>query len=262
MSDDPPFAAVYVSDKFAFNWQLHASAPGIVAIKSDNLLVSIYFLPNKPAREFEEFLDVLLNIVVSAGDTRTLLVGDFNARSHVWDKWENSRGKLLFDWTCGLDFNLINSPGVATCCRVQGESTVDLAWCSGNLWNSVTGWRILDEYNASDHKTIVIEVNDNNKNTKNSPRTLDHFPLWGVNKLDKDKYIAALHVGFWSLSGAETMNLNHLIYRINRIIKDACNISIPKCSDKKCTYWWNEEIERPREKCRIARRELHESSCA
>ncbi|KAL6255595.1 hypothetical protein P5V15_012843 [Pogonomyrmex californicus] len=76
--------------------------------------------------------------MASAGDNRILLAEDLNARFYVWDKHSNIRGKLLFEWTCGLGLNLINSPGIRTCCRVQGESTVDLAWCTGNLVNLIS----------------------------------------------------------------------------------------------------------------------------
>ncbi|KAL6256619.1 hypothetical protein P5V15_012730 [Pogonomyrmex californicus] len=105
----------------------------------------------------------------SVGDDRILLAGDLNA----WDKCSNMRGKLLFDWTCGLGLNLVNSPGVRTCCRVQGESTVDLAWCTGNLMNLISEWKVLDDFNGSDHKFIVMEISDENKSI---PRSLEYFP--------------------------------------------------------------------------------------
>ncbi|KAL6266006.1 hypothetical protein P5V15_002862 [Pogonomyrmex californicus] len=95
------------------------------------------------------------------------------------------------------------------------------------------------------------------KNKNNTPRSRELFPRWSTKKMDRDRFLAALHEGFWMLYGMETMNLNELISRIEKIIKDACNMAMPRVTNhpaKNSVYWWREEIAIGRDRCRMARR--------
>lgn len=63
--------------------------------------------------------------------------------------------------------------------------------------------------------------------------------MWSHRQLDKDRFLAALHAGFWAFTNIETLNLNLLINRIQGVIKEACNIGMPRVTkhpSKKCVY--------------------------
>lgn len=52
------------------------------------------------------------------------------------------RGELIEEWANSLNLVLLNEGNESTCVRSQGDSIVDLTWCSYNLVGKIHDWRV------------------------------------------------------------------------------------------------------------------------
>lgn len=81
-----------------------------VVVEIDGIwVVSYYVLPNSTRGEYLESLDELGEVVHTRNNTRTIVGGDFNARSGTWDPFGiNNKCQLIEEWAAELDLRIMN----------------------------------------------------------------------------------------------------------------------------------------------------------
>ncbi|XP_029177940.1 uncharacterized protein LOC114945803 [Nylanderia fulva] len=211
--------------------------------------------------EFLTFLDEL-SVAIRILGGRTLICGDFNAKSSQWgSRNTDRRGELVDEWAAEHDLRLINSGALPTCIRPQGWSIIDLTWSTADICGSISGWQVMNNTESlSDHEYIqmffgrddgYLNVNDRSSNSQKYPR-------WNIKKMDIDKFRAAI---LWNCTNSDDQPTEKTAEDqakwIERSIHQACDVGasrIKKPPPKEQTYWWNTDIARLREASIATRR--------
>nr|XP_032525082.1 uncharacterized protein LOC116776088 [Danaus plexippus plexippus] len=130
--------------------------PGYVAAAwGDIALIGVYFSPNRPLTDFENFLGVLAMVAARAAQRRVLVVGDFNAKSVAWGSPSTDvRGREVESWSVASGLSLLNRGTVHTCVRRNGGSIVDLSFATPSLAACVVDWRVELVETLSDHRYV------------------------------------------------------------------------------------------------------------
>ncbi|XP_053999810.1 uncharacterized protein LOC128887673 [Hylaeus anthracinus] len=121
---------IVTGDTAAF--RVFARGDGFVGAEGGGLaLIGVYAPPSAPLAAFEWLLDGVRDALSRSLVARTLVLGDFNAKSTAWDgPATDSRGRAVLEWASSGDLRLLNRGSVSTCVRWQGESIVDLSWAT------------------------------------------------------------------------------------------------------------------------------------
>lgn len=121
--------------------------------------VSVYLTPNCTAAEFERKV-ALLEDGIKDLPGNVVIGGDFNARAIEWGMTEtNRRGLLLLEMAARLDLVVANTGNTPTYRRPGfGSSIPDVTMTSDRTLPRVRGWRVIEDYTASDHQYVVFKV--------------------------------------------------------------------------------------------------------
>ena len=91
----------------------------------------------------------------------SLIVGDFNAHSPVWDNNlpADPRGEALEDWILSEDLSTLNTGVPTRVSRIEGhrDSAPDISIC-GKTYSKKCVWEPMDGIGSSDHIPICIKV--------------------------------------------------------------------------------------------------------
>lgn len=82
--DESKQATIFLSAGYNHEWKTLFQKDGYTVIKTQNILGSIYFFPNRLIEEFETFLLNLQADIYPLLSEQIILAGDFNARLSVW----------------------------------------------------------------------------------------------------------------------------------------------------------------------------------
>ncbi|XP_067216670.1 uncharacterized protein [Linepithema humile] len=278
---DSPFWHASGSKRAAIYWNgdhlqqgcsLFRRGDNYVAIScGDVKVISCYILPGKGrnrAVAFRRELHELEGAVRAAGN-KTVLCGDFNAKSTHWgSKITCKRGDLLWKWASNLGLRVVNTGDTPTCVRPQGTSVVDITWATEDLCERVTNWRVEPDLETlSDHCAILFNIEEAQRRRRRryrqrSPSYRD-TPRWNIKKMNEDIFRASL---IWSgavrqaskTSAEEWANWTH------RVMTDVCNTSMPRSrkeNPRRSAYWWSPDIAELRESCIRARRHWTRRKC-
>lgn len=128
----------------------------------DTRVIALYI---KPAIGKNRYNECLRNIQKWVRG-RCIICGDWNARSHWWDKSSNPAGKELEKWVLHGNFT-IAAPQDPTFRCSRGSSTVDLLIARG--WSPLPPEILHGQWNEkSDHVLIKCTVTQNKRNKSNS----------------------------------------------------------------------------------------------
>lgn len=109
----------------------------------------------------------------------------------------------------------------------------------------------------SDHKYIILELREKNRNTVMGNKK-GGFPRWNVKGINKDMFVALVIAGgMMRGTGEETIERKER--RVNRLMIDAYNNSMKRVGkpiNRAAMYWWNSEIAEIRRRCITWRRRL------
>lgn len=217
-----------------------------VAVKwGDIAVISVYLSPKINRQEFEEKLEEIERCVRTLSPMPIMIAGDFNSKSTLWgSKSTNLKGKILEDWAVAMGLCCQNIGNKSTFVGPQGESVIDITWTSPSLAKRIKNWSVCSNVETlSDHAYISITV-EIPIGKKNYPADRSERPKrWALSKLDEDKFKAFLMIADWSpnLIG---QSLEEQIERLMKVIREACNFSMPKCSPKpsRAVFWWTEDV--------------------
>ena len=219
------------------------------------IVVSCYFPPSLRPDEFMRDLKELEVRLLEATGQPVIVVGDFNARSHAWDSGHpNRRGCLLMEWIAVMNLQIINDGLIPTCIHPRGTSCVDLTLASTLVARRVVAWTVASNTESlSDHRYVITSIGSSLIGPQIGRTAMRTFPRWVTTRLNRDIMEAAAIFYEWSNS-SESVNAD----RINRIMRDIADISMPRRGPRKrpSVYWWNEEISSLRRECNRRRRLL------
>ncbi len=123
----------------------------------------------------------------------SLIVGDFNAHSSLWDEVqpEDDRGSAVLDWSLEKDLHILNdgSPTRSNTSRpgsceapTMGLSTPDVSLC-GRKWRNLATWSTADDIGGSDHLPITITINH-----RTVLQPITPLPRWRYRGVDWEAY--------------------------------------------------------------------------
>lgn len=116
---------------------------GYVAIENGNhVLVSTYCSPNVDKEDLKELLEDIENNILISNRRRVIIGGDFNARSKLWDKKYNIKGRILEEWAHKLNMVILNDGEIETCTRAQGLSRVDVTLATEVAARETNNWEV------------------------------------------------------------------------------------------------------------------------
>lgn len=180
-------------------------------------------------------------------DTRLVIGGDFNAKSLLWSAaCTNRRGELLERWSAVLDLHLVNVGGSPTCVRPQGNSIVDLTWCSSHAVNLIGGWSVLESVETlSDHVHIYFTLGSLARD-ESAARGRPAERRWNFKRMDEDLFQQTIAFSMSSaVDEAALEDVNVYERWLAEIVEEACSIAMPRVRalrGKRSAYWWSEEL--------------------
>lgn len=220
-------------------------------------IISCYLTPRYSDVEFQLKLNTIEDKARQI-EGPVIIAGDFNAKAAEWgSSTTDRRGRAILDMAARLGLFVSNSE-TATTFRRPGctPTTPDITLASDILSGKLCNWRVLEDYNGSDHQYIAFEVKDTStavlRNKQRGTRK------WKAQHLNTVTLITALDRGMSSnplpTTGAETIAAQTI-----HNMSEACNASMPKIGQslrRKAAYWWSNEIAELRRKCIQCRRIL------
>lgn len=124
------------------------------------MLISAYLTPNSDHQSYVAYLKALSEILKKS-NLKTILVGDFNAKSVLWGgHTTDNRGRELENLICEHNLTILNDGERPTLVRHNGESYIDVTLLSADVKIENTKWKVLEDESLSDHKYIVITISD------------------------------------------------------------------------------------------------------
>jgi len=126
----------------------------------DAFVCSTYFSPNVAVGAFAEWLNNLGVALTPLLHSPVFILGDFNARSRIWDLGHpNDKDDLLAEFMAGLGSMLLNQGWTLTTFHLRGELVVDTSWANRSACSLVIGWFVdVDAEVCSDHRLIVVSL--------------------------------------------------------------------------------------------------------
>ena len=252
-------AAIWVRDDVRLRVLAEGRGDGFVWIRCLGItFFSVYLTPNESIPDFQRRLDALED-AVSSTEGRILVGGDFNARALEWGMPQSdSRGKRILEMAARTGLVILNTGSTPTFRRSGCEGSIpDITFASESLASSVDGWRVLEDFSASDHQYIAFEVFDatcRRAPTRRSPC------VWNVAKVNIGRFVEALGAGRAALGGTPGgggVAADTVVNSVMNLITTACEASMPRRGprrDKPSMYWWTAEIADLRKECHKLRR--------
>ncbi|XP_052743900.1 uncharacterized protein LOC128199244 [Bicyclus anynana] len=202
-----------------------------VARWGEYIIVGVYFSPNRPLAEFEAFLDSVSEAVRRHNVGRTLVLGDFNAKSQAWGSpATDARGRAVQVWAVHQGLNLLNRGTTYTCVREEGGSIVDLSFATPLVADRVTGWKVWDWVETlSDHNYIRFKVSAPGVTPIVPSRGSNCFPRWCLSQVDRELAREAAIVQRWSsLTFDGDTSVDTLVNRLHEDLTVVCDSSMPR----------------------------------
>lgn len=241
-----------------------------INIHNIGIIYSCYFSPNRPEKEFEQFLNNLKENMKQHNTKNIIITGDFNATSTTWGgKQTLPRGQRMEEWIAENNLFISNNGTTPTFNRRDQESFIDLTLATGHIYPDITQWTVEEEeISLSDHRYITFSIkntpNPNHKEPASRRRKIIRFNTLNVQTLN-----TAFRQEYNKEHGQRDEHT--LLKIIDKSCKKAKTIrETPHKSKHTPKYWWNDEIAEIREKCVRLRRALtkhrtwrkrHETQC-
>ena len=227
--------------------------------------ISVYLTPNEPIAQFRQKLFELEDMIRNAaGDI--VMGGDFNARAVEWGMpAPDARGRDVLELAARTGLLVQNVGRTPTLQRPGCAKTIpDVTFASERIAPLIESWRVINNYNGSDHQYIAFNLKARLGGREVPPSR----PLrWNVERVNE--------VAFEEVIGRGSSHVQHLPGPVHPreladctmgVIAEACATSMPRKrprNGRHPMYWWTAEIADLRREClrlrRLAQRELRRS---
>lgn len=223
--------------------------------------LNVYLPPERRQTEFDAILVNIQEIIKELQKTNRpiLITGDINSKATQWgNKNTDKRGK---EWNKIIEENqliIINQGDVPTYESSRGSSYIDITLTNEKLYKKVINWKVeREEELLSDHNVITFEIlleKDNELNTNTR---------YNMKKANWEKFKTEVQQEIMSIVQDITIEeqkeeVNALVTKMHDKIKEITENNIPKVKTKRNTiHYWNEELEKQKQKCKKYRREYY-----
>jgi hypothetical protein len=249
-------AAIWIPNR-EVHVESHGAGRGFVWVKSHNVTYfSCYFTPNEVISDFRNKLDALEDEILRVTGS-VVVAGDLNARALEWGMpHTDSRGRLILETAARIGLLVLNSGSTTTFRRPGYTETIpDITLASEGLVPLIQGWRVLEDFTASDHQYITFQIGEVRQSR------LYEIPLrWNLLKINVERFERKLAKGTRLpevLYGDGRHTTEALVASTMCLITSACEASMPRKKPrhgKPPIYWWTPEISDLRKRCLMLRR--------
>ncbi|XP_018368223.1 PREDICTED: uncharacterized protein LOC108764459 [Trachymyrmex cornetzi] len=210
-----------------------------VAVRwGDMVLIGVYLSPSLDVAQFGQTLEEIERCVGRFQTGIVLVAGDFNAKTDLWGSaGTDTKGRCLRNWASATGMCCLNTGGVSTCVRVQGESIVNVSFANPAA-AARDVWRVAP-YESSDHRYIEIVVGDTVAQIRR--RGLPRPQRWTTKKMDEDLLCASVTAGSWVRPGpVEDWDLELEAAQLQALMIWACVASMSRAvpCPRRAMPWW------------------------
>ena len=185
-----------------------------------------------------------LQSLVSFCELKNLMLvvcSDTNSHHLVWGSTDiNTRGNFLLDYVVSKNLHVCNVGNKPTFENVTRKEVLDVTFASGNIFDKITNWKVSDDYNFSDHRTIEFNINfkaDAVNTVYRNPRSTD----WNKFKeeVQKNREKSRVNLGNYT-------DIDLMAAKLEQDIMKAFYNSSRKHRGKKFKRapWWSAELTR------------------
>jgi len=138
------------------------------------IFITVYFHPDS---DFTQDMKKLEDILIKYHNDTLIICGDFNAKNRTWGSGEiDAGGSMLLNLIIKHDMIILNDPkSPPTFVGPNGHSWVDVTIVKNLDPNKVQNWKVLEDFNLSDHRTISFTIGNS---LKYVTKTESHIPLY------------------------------------------------------------------------------------
>lgn len=234
----------------------NGNGKGYVWIEMRDIVVyGCYISPNVPLEHFTEFLGHLRDSMLQ--QTKGIVVGgDFNAKSHLWGSpQEDQRGNILSEWLGERNLVLQNLQDKPTFIRGDTKSWIDVTFTTANAAARITGWKVSDEENLSDHQNIYFDIIDKRVNT---PGNHAQRRGWRINDVGLAEIVRHFrgNIALIPQRQQKHMTAENFVNLVSQTCDQALLKRTEGMNNRKPVYWWTEDIASLRRRCLSFRRDM------
>ena len=247
VADKDGLAAIVATGKYPIQEIVSNSYEGFVIAKINGVFICSCYAP--PRWSMDQFNDMLDRLTADLNDRRPVVIaGDFNAWAVEWgSRITTTRGANLLEAVARLDVVLANEGTTTTFRRNGRESIVDVTFCSPSLAGDLN-WKVSEDYTFSDHQAICYVVGSRTPAARSDSSTKAR--RWRTKAFDRDLFVEALRT--------DRITTTLEPRELSRELARACDTAMPRILDssrgRRSVYWWSEEIQNLRSRCKRARR--------
>ncbi|GBN17961.1 Putative protein in type-1 retrotransposable element R1DM [Araneus ventricosus] len=220
-----------------------------ITLRDEDWIFATLYCP--PSHNISDDLDNLTPLIIQNPNFKTILLGDFNAKSPLWGPSDrNKRGEILTHFADQFDFTIVNdSNSLPTFIGPMGNSWIDLLLIRNLEINHISGWKIDDRITFSDHQIMDFFLCCTT--TKTNSKTLN----WSLDKLNFLDFKVHLNE-FLDKCKKYDIDFEDSIDLIQNQLIKVCSMSRKKARNKerRDAVWWNTELEIQRSYTRALRR--------
>ncbi|GBO11479.1 hypothetical protein AVEN_134500-2 [Araneus ventricosus] len=214
------------------------------------IIVCVYC---SPSENLDNNIIKLETICTCNPNKRTIIFGDFNAKSSAWSpRSTDLRGRVVLEFINKMDIVIENSSdSLATYSCEKGESWIDLTLSKNIDRNLVNSWQVHSDITASDHRLITYSLCEGFSQVhkriiwKTENMKLIDFKL-EISKLVRN----------YSEKTVSRGNLDEILSSFCHELTLICKkCKVKKTSKKwKSAIWWTKSLEAERSRIRALRR--------
>ena len=172
----------------------------------------------------------------------SLIVGDFNAHSPIWDHSHPSdqRGETLEDWLSAEGLATLNSGEPTRVSRIEGQrdSAPDISLC-GSTFSKKCVWELMDGIGSSDHIPICIKV----AHKVNHQSIRGSEAKWKVKNVDWSKFSEAVEQHMAQVNATEDNQIKQKIALFNGALISNAHAHVGKAKrPKRPKPWMNPKV--------------------
>ena len=198
--------------------------------------------------------DIMKELVIhcEANKLSLIICSDTNCHHIAWGSTDcNVRGESLLDYILSKNLFFCNEGVKPTFETKTQRQVLDVTFITENLINKIENWRVCDEFNFSDHKTIKFDLNVKAVTVETSYRN--------VKKTNWIKYREEVRrKRLELLDNIGNDNLDNIALKLEEVIISSYNNSCKLSQGKKFKkpVWWTHELTTSQREVRKLRRRV------
>ena len=158
-----------------------------------------------------------------------MLGGDLNAKAAEWGENTDTRGKAVVEMAATVGLIVLNRGTLRTFRRPGYRQTIiDITLASEGATRRIDGWKVLEDFTASDHQYIFFSVGDQSRPRHEQPVAKE--TRCNTAKLNTDVFGLMIRSGYIEMrrSGLAHRSAEEISSAGMRAILRACEASMPR----------------------------------